>query len=354
MDEALLIDDEESFSPPQPVDSPMPQTSGAGYHAPVLLEECMQALALKPHGTYLDCTVGGGGHFQAIIDRLDSTGTAVGIDRDPEALAWCDTHLRRQAATVALRQRRFSRFFEVLDELGIDGIDGMLLDLGMSSHQISAGHRGFSYMRDTPLDMRMNPSDSQSASDILAGTPASDLARIFSEYGEVHHPLRMAETIVRYRVRHPLRTSEDLKECLRQEYGPSLNIKMLAKLFQSLRIAVNDELSELRRCLEAGAGLLKQGGRLAVISYHSLEDRIVKNFMRDEERSCSCPPAAPICVCGKKPMLKRITRKVIVPTSVELGANPASRSARLRVAEKITPFIIKPQTEGQVHAKPKQ
>lgn len=245
--------------------------------------------------------------------------------------------------------KSFFGFPEVLEALGIQSVDGIMVDLGISSHQIMANRRGFTYMREAPLDMRMNPADTLTAADILMRWPASDLTRILSEYGEIRHPSRMAEAIVRYRLNNPLNTSENLKQCLRREYGERLNIKMLAKLFQSLRIAVNDELSEIRRCCEAAAGLLTLGGRLVVIAYHSLEDGFVKNFMRNEERGCVCPPSAPRCVCGKAPRLKRINRKAIVASCAEVAANPASRSARLRAAEKTVSLIVKQKGEN-LHA----
>jgi 16S rRNA (cytosine1402-N4)-methyltransferase len=336
MGEALLIDNEESFTPPPSVDPPPRPSGAARYHTPVLLEESMRALAVKPGGRYVDCTLGGGGHFQALVDRLGAGGLAIGVDRDPDAIAWCEAHVRRGEAAVVIRQRRFSRFYEVLDELRLADVDGVLLDLGVSSRQLFAEKRGFSYMRETALDMRMDPSDARTAADILQSSSTADLARILSEYGEIRNPLRMAETIKRCEKSRRLRTSGDLKDCLRQEYGATLNVKMLAKLFQALRIAVNDELAELRDCCERATAALGQGGRLVVISYHSLEDRFVKNFMRDNEKGCMCPPSVPVCVCGKVQTLKRITHKAIMPSSLEVNVNPASRSARLRAAEKIT------------------
>jgi 16S rRNA (cytosine1402-N4)-methyltransferase len=305
------------------------------YHTPVLLEESILALALKTEGIYVDCTVGDGGHFQGIIDHLGPKATAIGIDRDPDAIAWCTEHIERKEVQVVLRQQRFSRFETVLAELNIEAVDGILLDLGLSSRQIAVDNRGFSYAKNVNLDMRMDPKDSTTAADILQGADRDSLVRILSDYGEIRNPSRMAETILRRREKSPLTTSEELKDCLREEYGENLNFKMLAKLFQALRIVVNDELSELGLCCKVAVQKLLPGGRLAIISYHSLEDRYVKNFMRDAEKPCLCPPEAPICGCGKKQLLKRITIKAIKASPLEVSRNPASRSARLRVAEKV-------------------
>ena len=337
MGEAILNTNEECFMPPLPVYTPVPHRDEPGYHIPVLREEALHALAVKPEGIYVDCTLGGGGHFQAIIDGLGASGMAIGIDRDPDAIAWCDGHLDKKDANVVLKQGRFSVFSDVLDGLHIDAVDGVLLDLGVSSHQIRAEKRGFSYMKDAGLDMRMDPAGATTAADILRESSVPQLAEILSKYGEIRNPVRMAQTIKNYMKRTTLTTSEELKNCLQIEYGGAMKIKVLAKLFQALRIAVNDELSELRSCCEQAVLSLRQGGRLVVISYHSLEDRFVKNFMRDAEKGCICPPRIPVCVCGKGKTLKRIITRAIVPSPEEVRRNPASRSARLRVAEKINP-----------------
>jgi 16S rRNA (cytosine1402-N4)-methyltransferase len=305
------------------------------YHTPVLLAECIDALALKSDGIYVDCTLGDGGHFQAIIDGLGPRGTAIGIDRDPDAIDWCTGHIEKKEVRVELRQERFSGLEGVLDELGIDKVNGILLDLGLSSRQIAVESRGFSYLKDVNLDMRMNPKDSVTAAEFIRSADKETLVRVLSDYGEIRNPSRMAETILRSRGQRTLTTSEELKECLREEYGERLNIKMLAKLFQALRIAVNDELSELHRVCEIAVKRLHRGGRLVIISYHSLEDRFVKNFIRDAENPCRCPPEMPRCICGKIQLLKRITSKAIKASSFEVSRNPASRSARLRAAEKV-------------------
>jgi 16S rRNA (cytosine1402-N4)-methyltransferase len=307
----------------------------AWYHAPVLLEESMLALAIQPQGVYVDCTLGGGGHFQSIINQLKTGGVAIGIDRDPEAIEWSMRHIDKKEATVMVRQERFSRFDRVLDSLSIPYVDGILMDLGLSSRQIFGESRGFSYMKNVALDMRMDPNDSVTAAGVLQTSSKEDLAKIFADYGDLRNPLRMAETIIQYRKNNALETTDDLKACLKKEYGEGITIKALSKLFQALRIAVNDELSQLRRCCERSVERLAKGGRLAIISYHSLEDRFVKNFMRDAEKTCVCPPATLVCNCGKTRTLRRINHKAIVASDREVATNRASRSARLRVAEKV-------------------
>jgi 16S rRNA (cytosine1402-N4)-methyltransferase len=302
-----------------------------------LQEETLRALAVKPEGIYVDCTLGGGGHFQAIIDRLSASGMAIGIDRDPDAIAWCAGHIDRKGVTVALKQERFSSLDAVLKGLHVDAVDGVLLDLGVSSHQIRAEKRGFSYMKDARLDMRMDPAGATTAGDILRESTVQQLAEILAKYGEIRNPVRMAQTIKNYMKHNTLTTSGELRNCLQIEYGGVMKIKVLAKLFQALRIAVNDELSELSRCCEQAVLRLRQGGRLVVISYHSLEDRFVKNFMRDAGKGCACPPGIPVCVCGGEKTLKRIITRAIVSSPDEIKRNPASRSARLRMAEKINP-----------------
>ena len=305
------------------------------YHVPVLLTESMEALAVKPEGTYLDATVGGGGHFREIVSRLDSKGTAIGIDKDPDAIEWCRAHPGRGPATVILEQCAFSRFGTVLESYGIGSLDGLLLDLGVSSRQIDSPDRGFSYMKQSALDMRMDPSTGISAAQFCAQASEQDLAHALSSYGEITNPMRMARAIRQCQASRPLRTSADLVGCLKKEYGPALAVKVIAKVFQALRIAVNDELAELASCLDAALSYVKKGGRIAVISYHSLEDRIVKNFFRDNEQACTCPPVLQRCECGRKIMVKRLNKKVIRPSEEEVAKNPRARSARLRAAEKV-------------------
>ncbi|HUI93640.1 MAG TPA: 16S rRNA (cytosine(1402)-N(4))-methyltransferase RsmH [Chitinivibrionales bacterium] len=305
------------------------------YHVPVLLKESVEALAVKPEGTYLDATVGGGGHFREILSRLDKRGTAIGIDRDPDAIEWCRAATGGNAATVILEQCAFSRFGTVLDKHDIGALDGLLLDLGVSSRQIDAANRGFSYMKDAALDMRMDPSADMTAARYCAQASEHELANALATYGEITNPTRMAAAIKKCQATRPLRTSADLVGCLKREYGPALAVKVIAKVFQALRIAVNGELSELAACLDAALSYVKKGGRIVVISYHSLEDRIVKNFFRDNEQACTCPSVFERCRCGKKIMVKRLNKKVIRPSEDEVRKNPRARSARLRAAEKV-------------------
>jgi 16S rRNA (cytosine1402-N4)-methyltransferase len=297
----------------------------------------MEALAIKPDGVYVDATVGGGGHLREIIAHLDVKGKAVGIDRDSDAIAWCRTHLESTTRPVViLEQARFSQLGEVLASHGIPAVDGLLLDLGVSSHQIDDGSRGFTYMYDAPLDMRMDPTQGQPAAEFLSSADEHELTRVFSEYGEIRNPGRMARTFLRFlSAKGPMTTSREVTKCLTDEYGPNLPIKVIARVFQAIRIAVNDELAELSACLRNALSYINKGGRIAVISYHSLEDRIVKNFFRDNEQPCHCPPSIPYCTCGGKIMLKRLNKKVIIPGENEVRANSRARSARLRCAEKI-------------------
>jgi 16S rRNA (cytosine1402-N4)-methyltransferase len=306
------------------------------YHVPVLLRESMDALAINPGGVYVDATVGGGGHFRELVARLDIKGKAVGIDRDPDAIGWCRTHLENVRSAVILEQARFSAIGDVLDSHGISGIDGLLLDLGVSSHQIDDGSRGFSYLRqDAPLDMRMDPAHGVSAAEFLSRAGENELERVFREYGEIRNPKRMVETFRRFLAANTMTTSRDVTKCLTDEYGPNIPIKVIARVFQAIRIAVNDELAELSACLRNALLYIKKGGRIVVISYHSLEDRIVKNFFRDNERPCRCPPSMPYCTCARKIILKRLNKKIIIPNESEVRANPRARSARLRCAEKV-------------------
>jgi 16S rRNA (cytosine1402-N4)-methyltransferase len=307
----------------------------AVYHVPVLVQEVLDALAIKPDGIYVDATVGGGGHFKEIIARLNKKGTAVGIDRDPEAIEWCRAHTGAGEARVILQQCEFSRFDTVLEQYGMSKIDGLLLDLGVSSRQIDSQKRGFSYMKQTDLDMRMDPTSGISAAQFCSETSEQGLATVLSSYGEITNPLRMARAIKKCQSARTLCTSGDLVQCLRGEYGQGFPIKVLARVFQALRIVVNRELDELSTCLEKALSYVKTGGRIVVISYHSLEDRIVKNFFRDKEQACSCPKVLPRCICGNKALLKRINKKVVVPSAGEIQSNLRARSAKFRAAEKV-------------------
>ncbi len=306
-----------------------------GYHKPVLLQNVIKGLAVKPDGIYLDCTLGGGGHFNHLVDLLGKNGIAIGIDRDPTALKWVMDRIKNNKKRVLLEQSSFSEFDKVLNKYSIKKIDGILLDLGLSSRQIDDTQRGFSYKENSKLDMRMNPGDDITAEEILISTNEDELADILKEFGEIRNPGRMARVLVNYSKEHGIHSSDDLRKCLECEYGAPIKFKILAKVFQALRIAVNNELNELRICLKKAVSYLNNGGRLVVIAYHSLEDRIVKNFFRDNEKKCICKPNELICKCDIVPKLKRITRKAVKPSNSEICLNSRARSARLRIAEKI-------------------
>ncbi len=301
-----------------------------------MLREVIEALAIRPKGVYVDCTLGGGGHFREIVKRLGPGGVAVGIDRDPEAIDWNQQRLGDAEARVMLVRERFSHFDKVLAERDLGRVDGMVFDLGVSSRQIDSPERGFSFMQPAPLDMRMDSTGGASAAEMLTGLDEERLTTILGAYGEVRNPRRMAAVLVACSKRKPIRTTGDLRECLEAEYGKPIKFKILAKVFQALRIAVNDELRELQAALDGSIERLALGGRLVVLAYHSLEDRMVKNFMRDAECGCECPKNLPHCQCKGKALLKRITRKALQPEPEEIARNSRARSARLRVAERIS------------------
>jgi 16S rRNA (cytosine1402-N4)-methyltransferase len=304
------------------------------YHAPVLLEEVLNLIPHKRDGVYLDATLGGGGHFRAMADRLDEHGVMIGLDRDGEAIAWTRDRLGPMRSRFILEQARFSEFDQVLLRHGIPLLDGILIDLGVSSRQIDAPARGFSYQRNGALDMRMDPSQGISAHELIRNSTVDELADILRNFGEVRRPGRIAAAIKEAGMRHAAMTSMDLRECCARVAGEPMPIALLAKIFQALRIAVNDELGELKRFLSKVLLVLRAGGRLVVISYHSLEDRLVKEYIREQERSCICPPELPQCRCDRTPLFKRITKKAIRPSAAELALNRRSRSARLRAAER--------------------
>ena len=267
-----------------------------------------------------------------IAQQLLSGATLVGIDRDPDAIRWNREHPVKSDAAVIVEQARFSEVIAVLDKYAVGSVDGALIDLGVSSFQIDSATRGFSFMQQCDLDMRMNSTAGMSASDLINHSSVDELADILEKYGEIRNAPRMAAAIKRAEC--VPQTSEQLRKCLSAEYGSDVKFKVLAKVFMALRIAVNDELSELEHFLQAIVFRMKEGARLAVISYHSLEDRIVKRFFRENEPHCICPKEALFCTCGKPGLLKRITRKAVTASPQEVNINPRSRSARLRVAEK--------------------
>ena len=307
------------------------------YHVPVLLDECIQALNIKPDGIYVDGTLGGAGHSSQIAARL-TTGRLIGIDRDPKALKAASERLAPYADRVTLVHSNFSQLDEVLENLGIEGVDGILLDLGVSSPQLDEAERGFSYMADAPLDMRMNSEDSLTAHEVVNTWPREELRRILYEYGEERYAPQIAAAIDRRRAEKPIETTLELVDVIRSAMPPAaLREKQhpAKRSFQAIRIAVNDELGAVGRVLEVAVPKLNKKGRLAIITFHSLEDRLVKNGMAANAKGCTCPPNFPVCICGNKPKVKLISKKPIVSGPEELERNPRARSAKLRVCEKL-------------------
>ena len=308
------------------------------HHVSVLLQECIDGLNIRPDGIYVDGTLGGAGHSFQIASRL-TTGRLIGIDRDQVALEAAGKRLAPYQDRVTLVHSNFCDIKEVLAKLNIPGVDGILLDLGVSSPQLDDGERGFSDMTDAPLDMRMNQQDTLSASTVVNTWPREELKRILYDYGEERYAPQIASAICRRREEGPIETTLELVDVIRSAMPPAaLREKQhpAKRSFQAIRIAVNDELGSVEQVMRDAIPCLNQGGRLAVITFHSLEDRIVKNAMAAAARGCTCPPEFPVCVCGKKPAVKLVNRKPIVSGSKELEDNPRARSAKLRVCEKIT------------------
>ena len=309
----------------------------AFYHVSVLLQECLDGLNIKPDGIYVDGTLGGAGHSSQIAKRL-TTGRLIGIDRDTVALEAATKRLEPYKENVTLVHSNFCEMAQVLKDLDIPGVDGILLDLGVSSPQLDDGERGFSYMADAPLDMRMNREDPLTAHVVVNTWPQEELKRILYTYGEERYAPQIAAAICRRREEKTIDTTLELVDVIRSAMpAAALREKQhpAKRSFQAIRIAVNDELGSVERVLRDAMDLLNPGGRLAIITFHSLEDRIVKTAMADAAKGCTCPPNFPVCVCGKKPKVKLISRKPIVASQEELNVNPRSRSAKLRVCEKL-------------------
>lgn len=307
-------------------------------HVSVLPGEVLELLAPRPGGIYLDGTVGGGGHARLILEASSPDGRLIGFDRDPAALAAAAAFLASFGERVTLCRGSFAEIDEQLAALGINQVDGILLDLGVSSHQLDTPERGFSFREDGPLDMRMDPAQPASAADLLARADAEELKRIFREYGEERWAGRIAREIVRVRGETPLVTTRQLAELVCRAvpggYVPQ-RIHPATRVFQALRIAVNGELDALAAGLAAAMRSLRPGGRLAVISFHSLEDRLVKQGFRAAANPCSCPPRLPVCVCGRTAEVRVLTPRGVRPAEAEIIANPRSRSAVLRAVEKV-------------------
>ena len=307
------------------------------HHISVLLQECLDGLNIKPDGIYVDGTLGGAGHSSHIAKQL-TTGRLIGIDRDPVALKAAGERLKPYEKNVTLVHSNFCEIAQVLKDLDIPGVDGILLDLGVSSPQLDDGSRGFSYMADAPLDMRMNNEDILTAETVVNTWSQEELKRILYTYGEERYAPQIASAICRRREERPIKTTLELVDVIRSAMPPAaLREKQhpAKRSFQAIRIAVNDELGSVEKVMADAIPLLNPGGRLAVITFHSLEDRIVKTAMADAAKGCTCPPQFPICVCGNKPKVKLVSRKPIVASVEELEANPRSRSAKLRVCEKL-------------------
>lgn len=311
----------------------------AGFrHIPVLPAEVLRFLAPRPGGIYLDGTLGGGGHAALILDASAPDGILIGLDRDVEALASARTKLAPYGERVRLIHKNFAGLAEVVAELGFTGIDGFLLDLGVSSHQLDSGERGFSFQQDAPLDMRMDAGCGETAADLVNGLPEAELTRIIREYGEERWAKRIAAFIVRARIDTPIATTARLVDIIKGAIPRGAweeRLHPATRTFQALRIAVNDELDSLDRGVAAGLRLLNRGGRGVVISFHSLEDRLVKNSFRGLAQGCTCPKSLPRCVCNLSPQVKVLTGKPLIAGDAEIRENPRARSAKLRAVEKL-------------------
>lgn len=306
------------------------------YHEPVMLKEVIESLLVNRTGVYVDCTIGGAGHAYAILKNTDAF--LVGIDRDDDALDFAERKLSEFGKRKVLVKANFADLNRVLNDLKIEKVDGVLLDLGVSSRQLDDAERGFSFSQEAPLDMRMDRSAGLSAYDIVNSFAQNELERIIRFYGEEKMAARIARAISKRRKESPVETTTRLAAIVASCMPPHLKwqkIHPATRTFQAIRIAVNNELDNLQPAIAAATEALKPGGRLCVISFHSLEDRIVKNEIRYLEKGCVCPPAIPVCVCRKEAKLKNITKKPLIPSAEETATNPRSRSAKLRVAERV-------------------
>jgi len=301
-------------------------------HQPVLYHEIIHALQPKNAGHYVDGTLGAGGHARGILETCKPEGRLLGLDVDPQALALARENLAPYGQRAHLLQASYDSLAGILQEIGWDKVDGILLDLGLSSMQLDTAERGFSFQHDAPLDMRFNPASPTSAADLVNTLPQEELADLIYRYGEERASRRIAQAIVKAR---PLQTTRQLAAVIEAVLPRKGRVHPATQTFQALRIAVNEELDRVENVLPQAVAALKSGGRLAIISFHSLEDRIVKEYFRKESRDCICPPRQPVCTCGHKATLKEVTRKPIIPGKAEIEANPRARSAKLRIAEKL-------------------
>ena len=308
------------------------------HHVSILLEPCLEALQIKPDGVYVDATTGGAGHSLRIAERLHDTGRLICIDRDDEALENAKDRLKNVWQRVTPVKSDFRDIDKVLEGQGLAGADGILFDLGVSSPQLDHAERGFSYMQDAPLDMRMDQRQTQTAGDIVNGYEEKELYRIIRDYGEDKFAKNIAKHIVAARQVKPITTTGELTEIIRESIPMKMQVKSghpAKRTFQAIRIELNRELDVLRDSLDGMIDILDDGGRLCIITFHSLEDRIVKTIFRKNENPCTCPSDFPVCVCGKKSKGKVITRKPILPGETEMEENPRSKSAKLRIFERV-------------------
>lgn len=316
----------------------------ASGHIPILLTEVLEGLNVTPGGNYLDATVGGGGHAAAILEASRPEGRLLGLDRDPEAAARAAAHLKPFGDRVQIIHTSYVYLHDALHSAGFPPLDGALFDLGFSSWQVDNAERGFAFRADGPLDMRFDPTgDAPPASELVNQWAEAELVDLLRRYGEEPRSRRIAQAIVAAR---PIRSTGHLADVIVAAIGRSHRDKIhpATRTFQALRIAVNDELESIAQALPQAITALRPGGRLAVITFHSLEDRIVKHFLKQEERGCICPPSAPVCTCGRAPTLHIITRKPVTPAAEEIAANPRSRSAKLRVGVKLSAVSDQRQT----------
>ncbi|MBP2031429.1 16S rRNA (cytosine1402-N4)-methyltransferase [Clostridium algifaecis] len=305
-------------------------------HIPVLLNETIDNLDIKKDGIYVDCTLGGGGHSKEILKKLGGTGRLIGIDQDSDAIKAAQEKLK-EFNNVTYVHDNFYNIDSILNELNIEKVDGVLMDIGVSSYQIDKAERGFSYMKDAPLDMRMDLDQSLTAYDVVNKYELDDIARVIKDYGEDRFSKRIAKFIVEEREKSPIKTTFELVDIIRKAIPMKFQKDghPAKRTFQAIRIEVNGELKILDKSVEDSVNRLKVGGRIAVITFHSLEDRKIKVKFKKLENPCTCPPDFPVCVCGKIPLIKIINKKPIEPTDSEKDMNARSRSAKLRVAEKI-------------------
>ncbi|MBQ1229636.1 MAG: 16S rRNA (cytosine(1402)-N(4))-methyltransferase RsmH [Clostridia bacterium] len=307
-------------------------------HRPVLLEECMEALAIRPDGVYVDGTAGGAGHSSEIASRLGEGGRLLALDQDATAVAVATQRLSVYGERAQVIRSNFCQVEEVCRSLGISEIDGMLMDLGVSSYQLDTAERGFSYQADAPLDMRMDVRNPLTARTVVNEYPEDALRRILFEYGEERFSSRIAANIIHAREKAPIETTGELVEIIKRSIPAAAREgghHPAKRSFQALRIEVNAELDVIAPAIKSAVGMLRPGGRIAIITFHSLEDRIVKQTFASLASGCTCPKDFPVCVCGKRPTVKVISRKPVLPSKEELEENPRSRSAKLRIAEKL-------------------